>query len=175
VCTCLVDARRHGYRLVRVLTRTVAKHLEDRGLAIRVDRPNAAYAANPYCPHHELLAGIIIRTTDENPTAHAGPAARTRASACARVRAWVRWRVLCAQLKKKSTRAYGDMGVPWCCKYEWQFAASGCVGVPRPSATCVSCVGLRLRSVGPTGSPFRERGAYPNSASQGDDLDCANE
>jgi hypothetical protein len=51
------------------------------------------------------------------------------------------------------------VGIPWCCKYEWQFAASGCVGVPRPSATCVSYVGLRLRSVGPTGSPFRERGA----------------
>jgi hypothetical protein len=44
-------------------------------------------------------------------------------------------------------------------KYEWQFAASGCVGVPRPSATCVSYVGLRLRSVSPTDSPFRERGA----------------
>jgi hypothetical protein len=43
--------------------------------------------------------------------------------------------------------------------YEWQFSASGCVGVPRPSATCVSCVGLRLRSVNPAGSPFRERGA----------------
>jgi hypothetical protein len=52
-----------------------------------------------------------------------------------------------------------NMGIPWCCKYEWQFAASGCVGVPRPSATCVSYVGLRLRSADPTGSPFRERGA----------------
>jgi hypothetical protein len=42
----------------------------------------------------------------------------------------------------------GDMGIPSeCCKYAWQFSASGCVGVPRPSATCVSCVGLRLRSV----------------------------
>jgi hypothetical protein len=53
----------------------------------------------------------------------------------------------------------GNMGIPWCCKYEWQFAASGCVGVPRPSATCVSYVGLGLRAVGPTDSPFRERGA----------------
>jgi hypothetical protein len=53
----------------------------------------------------------------------------------------------------------GNMGIPWCCKYEWKFAASGCVGVPRPSATCVSYVGLRLRSVSPTDSPFRERGA----------------
>jgi hypothetical protein len=52
------------------------------------------------------------------------------------------------------------MGIPSCCKYEWQFAASGCVaGVPRPSATCVSYVGLRLRSVNPAGSPSRERGA----------------
>jgi hypothetical protein len=42
----------------------------------------------------------------------------------------------------------GDMGIPQCRKYEWQFAASGCVGVPR----------LRLRSVDPTDSPFREGG-----------------
>jgi hypothetical protein len=72
----------------------------------------------------------------------------------ARVRMWVWWRMLYAQFF-----VLGNMGIPWCCKYEWQFAASGCVGVPRPSATCVSYVGLRLSSVGPTGSPFRERGA----------------
>jgi hypothetical protein len=33
--------------------------------------------------------------------------------------------------------------------------------VPRPSATCVSDVGLTLRSVDPTGSPFRERRCIP--------------
>jgi hypothetical protein len=56
-----------------------------------------------------------------------------------------------------SIREYGDSLVLQV--YEWQFAASGCVGVPRPSATCVSYVGLRLRSVSPTDSPFRKRGA----------------
>ena len=33
--------------------------------------------------------------------------------------------------------------------------------MPRPSATCVSYVGLKLRSVDPTGSPFRERRCIP--------------
>ena len=52
-----------------------------------------------------------------------------------------------------SIRGYGDSLVLQAWEYEWQFAASGCVGVPRPSAACVSYVGLRLRSVNPTDSP----------------------
>jgi hypothetical protein len=62
------------------------------------------------------------------------------------------WRVLCSVLVK---RIWGSPGA----RYLFLLLVDVC----RPSATCVSGVGLGLRSVGPTGSPFRERGAATQS------------
>jgi hypothetical protein len=86
-------------------------------------------------------AGVIPFPTKKTHRMPGLPCSRVRVCVRASARVGVAACVVCSVL------VLGNMGIPWCCKYEWQFAASGCVGVPRPSAMCVSYVGLRLRSV----------------------------
>jgi hypothetical protein len=87
---------------------------------------------------------------------------RVRACACACAGA----RVGVAASVVYSVLVLGNMGIPWCCEYvRVAVCCCGCVGVPGPSATCMSYVGLGLRSVDPSGSPFRERGASDGVAS----------